>query len=306
MTRRGDLIAAGAALVIVVVACLAAWLILNAGNWTRPMPSPPPPPPEPEYALELVNAVNRYYADHGEYPPYLLGGWSGELGLEDPLIAAGLLKEYPYPPELGKGYEEAPQERIRNVVSSPNDPVEKLIRERQLPFALSMAKLYEAGQYPIGKAGRTDPPSFSSGLVAEIATCKRLLCAGGDPSGGPLVWIDNAYKVVSFTGVAGSGAKGFAVGNILVNDQFGYQRGDSIEAIEGTPHEVWLWFYVDSAFDSAIMDYWIAADIPFRNIGLDLVDREKGLIQPDGLPDGIVLLYKLKDGKVVEVVKKYD
>lgn len=270
------------------------------------MPGPPTPPPEPEYALELVSALNGYYAKFGEYPPYLLGGWSGDLELEDPLFAAGLLKEYPYPPSLGKGYEEAPRERIRNVVSSSNDPLEKLIRERQLPFALRMAKLYEAGQYPNGKAGRTDPPSFSSGQVAQIAACKRLLCAGGYPSGALQAWIDDAYKVISFTGVAEGGDKGFPAGMIRVNDQFGYQRSDSIEAIEGTPHEAWLWFYVDTAYESDIEDYWIRAELPFKNIGLDLVDTDDGLIQPDGIPDGIVLLYKLKDGKVTEVVKDYD
>ncbi|OPX21496.1 MAG: hypothetical protein B1H03_06495, partial [Planctomycetales bacterium 4484_113] len=75
-----------------------------------------------------------------------------------------------------------------------------------------------------------------------------------------------------------------------VSGQFGYQRGDFIEAIDGTAKDAWLWFYGNLSVGHSL------EEIP----GLDLVDNDDGLIQPDGIPDGIVVLYKLKEGKVIE------
>ena len=37
--------------------------------------------------------------------------------------------------------------------------------------------------------------------------------------------------------------------------------------------------------------------------GLDLLNAETGELVPDGIPDGICLLYKLRDGEVVEVMR---
>lgn len=293
-------------LVIIGSGVTLAWF---AGVWNEPIkPQPPLVPTEPAYAQELADTVNKYYAKYNEYPPYMLGAWSQELKSEDPLIAAGLLEEYPYPlsPSPGEGWETIPPERIRNMVSSPNDPLEKLLRERQLPFALRMAKLHEAGQYPISKAGRTILPSFSSRQVAEVATRKRLLCGGGDPRGGTAAYPEGTYSVLSFRdSVPETSSGGFPISLHLVTDQFGYQRGDAIEAIEGTPQEAWLWFYVDSMYETNVRNYWRMLDV-WGNIGLDLIDLENGLIQPDGIADWIVVLYKLKQGEVAEVVKKYD
>jgi hypothetical protein len=305
MTKPGTLIAAGSALVIVVV---AVWQNMDGSRLT-PSVYVKPPPPEPEYALELVSALNEYYSQKGEYPPYLLGGLAEIYQLKDPLIESHILQSYPeVQKHRGTGIKMAP---IQNIVSSPDDPYVVYLRDKYRDKALTVAKRLEAQ----GKADEWSGFIEGADLVSKVERAmsnKRFLCGGGSSpnalqAGGEQSAIPFTYQYVdSIFGVIELAEENpnlmfSSLSNFPVDSEFGYQRG---EYVGGDKHGCWLWFYSDRPVLTNNLgepdkpDMWI--------VGLDLVDAEDGLIKPDGSPDGIVLLYKLKDGKVTEVVKKYD
>jgi hypothetical protein len=96
---------------------------------------------------------------------------------------------------------------------------------------------------------------------------------------------------------------------------FGYQRGEWFGEQEDS---AWLWFYGSNWWSKVIP---LSDDPDERYVqqlnlnrpdtslynapprGLDLLNAETGELEPDGIPDGICLLYKLKDGEVVEVIR---
>jgi len=228
----------------------------------------------------LVQALNDYYLERGEYPPYLLGGEHTEeladYEIGDPLLAGGYLDGYP----MSAAFEWQPPPpredprayvRVRNLASAPKDPLVMYYKEMYV-----------------------DESAFSQ-------LPSRFFCAGGY-RGESKTWTDghrnietefylSALPTPVFEALRRSRKSRleFTLVGFRVRGEFGYQRGDFIEMTDGDPQEAWLWFY------------------GFEGIqGLDLVDNDDGLIQPDGIPDGIVVLYKLKEGEVIEVVKKYD
>lgn len=298
------------AAVVVVVLLLAALLIRKAAHYDEWLRSQIPRYPEQEelvhtIAQELMHAVNEYYSRFGEYPPYLLGGWASGLKLEDPLIEAGVLQKYPLPPPPDPNWENGwGVTPMNNVVSSPNDPLVQFLREEFLQKALAEAKDEEKQEHP--PWWRQSPTSLE---VEELMNQERYLCGGGivvkeeprthgtrafatystNVSSGLKLWGEDPHTVR------------YLLQSDYVDSQFGYQRG---EHIGGNEKQCWLWFY---AYETVVPDYFAeAGEPPARVVGMDLVDNDDGLIRPDGIPDGIVLLYKLKEGKVVEVVKDYD
>ncbi|MCD6283458.1 hypothetical protein J7J84_07690 [bacterium] len=263
-------------------------------------------------ATVLVAALNDYYRVHSEYPPYLLGGnptkeWE-ETGFHDPLLDCGFLKSYPessayeWSPLTMSKVEPRGIRYVRNVVSMPNDPVVEFMREHFKPMIRYEYKQLLSGQPGSSLAGHETGTQIllRRGILEETLESTRYFCAGGVDR---LEWYRNgeaslqihALKYTVFMLISKfSGELYFLADN--PDGQFGYQRGDFIESIEGTAKEAWLWFY------GFVSD----GDSPEEMPGLDLVDNDDGLIQPDGIPDGIVVLYKLKEGEVIEVVKKYD
>ena len=272
----------------------------------------------------LCSALNRYYAAHGEYPPYLLGGEAQELKqheLRDPLLDEAYLRNYPlwvyfmYSPASAAA-DPRGLKRMRNVVSSRDDPLVKYYRELESPYLEGRAA---SGLDDSDFAHSWQPHRhlWEEGLLLRALDRARYLCGGGVSiegwfSGEPNPEDDGyrrrprafAYDTSAFvypvlwclTWLDGSASVLFPHYN-EVSGQFGYQRGDFIEAIDGTAKDAWLWFYGFAGWSART-----AEQLP----GMDLVDNDDGLIQPDGIPDGIVVLYKLKEGKVIEVVKKYD
>jgi hypothetical protein len=99
---------------------------------------------------------------------------------------------------------------------------------------------------------------------------------------------------------------------------FGYQRGEWFDANE---RECWLWLYGSNlwpetvAYDrtehtqysdweqKASKELWRGFADGYGPQGLDLLNAATGELEPDGIPDGICLLYKLKDGEVVEIIR---
>lgn len=269
-------------------------------------------------ASVIVKALNKYYERHKEYPQQIYGDVSTkeaiQAGISDPLLSEGFLSRYPKFLSRYLGDTEADPRGstfIRNVVSSPDDSLVRFYRESykgRLSHMLSQLDTENLAQALV------DYPN-SARLINALKTIQvvgdrkpdmelerpRLMCGGGadlvkwqDENQGqrfegqkkdePMsLFVFPTYLIIRY---------GLGLPISDNNDpagQFGYQREDFIEAAKGGTNEAWLWFY---GFKG--------------NQGLDLVTNDVGLIQPDGIPDGIVLLYKLKDGQVTEVVKKYD
>lgn len=231
------------------------------GGWT---PESEPAPPGLQIADrtvvagEIIRGLLAYYADHGEWPPYLLG----VKYPDDPLIAGGYLEAYPlaWPqPGCWCGLEAANTDDRQYVrwycaVSTPGAP--------------------EAPVLETGRGGPDDNPR------------PRTRCL----SIGPRVYDHSGYSF------------------------FGYQRG---EWLGRTEQEAWLWFYGSNiwpernnpipwnASNWQAMEYYdLFRDFSeFGRLGFDLLNDETGELVPDGKRDGICLLYKLKDGKLAEVLR---
>lgn len=290
----------------------------------------------------ICHALNRYFEAHGEYPPYLLGGeahpaeeeyglsmfkaqWAdsemyGKAArealvraqtikeqLSDPLLAGGYLRQYPRWAYFWDRYEPPlipdPRglRRMRNVVSAPNDPVVEYYRSLASPI-LEKRLAYELIDGEFRESINPGQPYIylaQQGLLQTDLKRSRYFCAGAYEWAW---WNDREfYKASVFVGsvvytlslVAGSSIRH---NDNTVSGQFGYQRGDFIEFIDGTARDAWLWFY----------GFVSGGDSPEEMPGLDLVDNDDGLIRPDGIPDGICILYELRDGEVVNVTRAED
>jgi len=305
MTRLRALTAVGVMLVV-VLASLNAWLYASG---YRAKPPSPEPPADPAYALELVDAVNAYYEKEGEYPPYLLGGLAEDSQLPDPLIESGILKSYPEVEKHRPGGRLI--EPIQNIVSSPNDPYVVYLRDKYKDKALAVARRLKARGERDNWSDSPQGPDLVS-KVQRAFSYERFLCGGGIhlsrlregreklviPE--TLQFVDGVYRAIQLA-EENPDPVFLMIVYSTVGSEFGYQRG---EYVVGDKRACWLWFYADKPVLTGYLDELSKPEQ--RVVGLDLVDADDGLIQPDGIPDGIVLLYKLKEGKVVEVVKDYD
>ncbi len=110
------------------------------------------------------------------------------------------------------------------------------------------------------------------------------------------VFPDGVWVLLVAAGICGSQWP------LAIFGHFGFQRGDYIEAIEVAPQEAWLWFYASGP----LYEVDRISGVKEKLFGLDILETLNGEIRPDGAPDGIILLLKLKEGKVIELVKKYD
>jgi len=259
----------------------------------------------PRNAREVARALNAYYSDHQEYPAYLLGGvtrevasWTPLKPMPDPLIGGGYLGKYPIlsyrndwtcgalsadirlPRRKINVFVEPP--RMVNQCSAPDDPLVELYR----------AAFDEVYSYLIGMS-----EEVILDKVRALREEKRYLVAGGLPeSFRPWQRVGGHYTVVipevdeAFSGTWLPAGNSF----YAMYRNFGYQRGDFIESIDGTAREAWLWMY--GAYRPRTTD----------NLGLDLVNPMSGEINPDGIPDGIIVLYELRDGEVTKITRAED
>lgn len=240
-----------------------------------------PPPAAPadiitdrrEVGRIIGAALNSYYQRHGEYPPYLYGVDRAA----DPLISDHRLKAYPLSWPQPEGpcrlcsanpwlQDERGYHRWVCAVSTPGQPYVELssaARDTGLSPPDDLSQRWEiAGGYASEKAGVTS---------VAYGRC----------------WADAPLNC------------------------FGYQRGEWLARSE---HEAWLWLYGSNLWPAAHpnpdqagvqtgADYELF--IKFRHHaprGLDLLDAASGELIPDGIPDGICLLYHFKHGALASIV----
>jgi hypothetical protein len=276
----------------------------------------------------ILPALAAYFQDHGEYPPYLFGGAAqvysafelyGNRHLmanRDPLIAGGYLAEYPlvWVERMPLSINESADAPCRHIAA---DDDTRDSRHWKCMFST-----------PDDVAYLTDlkDESLPNGVptLAELKsrplTQRRQFALGAKRLG-------DYYTMNLF-----AGSKDHKQFDYLGSDlpYFGYQRG---EWLGGSQKECWLWFYGHTRWaagydplpthivgvrrmlqDPAFEVRWAQGLNVFPTnqggllplTGLDLLNADTAELLPDGTPDYICLLYKLRDGQVAEVVRAPD
>lgn len=362
--------AVGTALAILAVSLLlvqlqAPWKI-QYDDWAEMARPPSPPLPEVSgdvgemriadrrvVAQVIIDAMHEYYADHGEYPPYLFGGSSEnyvELGQwdasfvdgyanfevvpnVDPLIKGGYISNYPraWPGPRWISYCgdcPCPKPKVsdarditywRCMYSTPGD---FLVLGGPSPM------LYTAALDRWRVRGKEEGRRVLATLdPADFAQARHYALGGRErnPVFGPYQTFYTAWPGEQYRRIARLYLDFEPVSQQPDLPFFGYQRG---EWFGESPRSAWLWFYgsniwpehnhppaqyfvdwemSDGVGKSAATEFyelfaWFAfPDQPVR--GLDLLNAKTGALEPDGISDGICLLYKLEDGTVVDVVR---
>lgn len=261
----------------------------------------------------ILKALNAYHKDHNAYPDKLIGSvkepydtLSPNGGLlvdpdskyyyvlptisqiygDDPLIKEGYLEAYPLV---------APQPEDWKKGDPP--PYRTAVYMTDCRWSCCfMPKITE------NSAGaKLDLVNNYTGEKVNIIG-KRCFALGG-------VERDNHGEIYQeyslWPGGAGVGGQYDAMTG------FGYIRGDDFGLSD---REAWLWFYLKAGqsiipSQARMFKLFVNRDEapPWtpgqKTCGLDLLNAKTGEFEPDGIPDGIGILYKLKDGKVVEVVR---
>jgi hypothetical protein len=280
-----------------------------------------------QVAKLVIDALCAYNVDNGEFPPFLLGGGKNSLQQmmenKDPLVAGGYLLDYPpYFPSLDYC-----------MCSSHCWPFDKREGERWLCMFSTPGDHQFYGLSRVQIARRNEPdPEMLDVPYDQPGPEDRLYALGGRRhffSG------LNSYSSYSFW------PGRFVDTEMLLRRThgpyvplrffpfFGYQRGEHM----GTDSsEAWLWFYGNNrpaALSQLVpvslrrpefngyepQDETVVSDQTMNDLharsglfplyepqGLDLINAKSGEMQPDGIPDGICLLYKLKDGKLIESI----
>jgi len=262
----------------------------------------------------------------------------------DPLLEGGYLRAYPRrfipgdsPSWAFKGLEPPPggNHWMVNLASAPNDPLVQYLRRQAEKRMMELTGFDLEGNFQ--KVTEAPHPYYlrdhfgndvEAGVEGWISLLKkdRFFLAGGVPLSyrdklarelrwlpsitpiyarhwllGYQVYADGSYVVLHLAELLHDGR-----GSESMLGHFGYQRGDYFGLDEKS---CWLWFYgVRSPVLGREVKY-PGSNTPTNAMvlyGLDIVDTANGQIRPDGIADGIVLVYKLREGKVIEVVKKYD
>jgi hypothetical protein len=286
-------------------------------------------------ATLMLRALDRYYGDNGEYPPFLVGGAStvhipgrvvtvnrydstddfeeadapGSLPNPDPLIAGGFLDGYPlvvslpsllaaaYPPLL---YDPRGYARWRCMVSTAGDPLELMWQQAIEVMPQASRKGIKYGPSWSWFDRSKSEEEKENELKSFLASRHRLLALGGRA-----LEHEGETRYIYDAGIVGAG------GDAL--PYFGYQRG---EWLGGTEHEAWLWFYGNNVwYDKYNRELregegvgpiarktFLFVEEPVQ--GMDLLNAETGELEPDGISDGICILFELKDGEIVRV--RYD
>ncbi|MEZ5339481.1 MAG: hypothetical protein R3F46_14625 [bacterium] len=281
-----------------------------------------------EVAYLIITALNSYHDDNDSYPPFLLGGGNDnsilqQVANQDPLIAGGYLLDYPpYYPEPDYCYcsnrcwpfDERDNARWLCMYSTPGDYFEHGLSQ--------LKKAVEDNGDPDFRDVRYDKPEADGRLYALGGRYHRFasVSSRSNYSFWPGRFVDTEYLL------RGTHGPYVPLRNFPF---FGYQRGEWLGSNESS---AWLWFYGDnraaanseftpnpagswewvsciptkeSGMDQGQLDRLteIADSFPlYEPQGLDLLNAANGELQPDGIPDGICLLYKLQDGRLVESI----
>jgi hypothetical protein len=294
-----------------------------------------------QVAETIVPALNDYYRDHAEYPPYLFGGPSlirrtfehteksaGQMPNPDPLLAGGYIDEYPavwcdtmwhlvnlrYTATDPRGHS-----HWKCMFSTPDD----------LPILSPESRMVVNGGFE--QHGDNATGVNANCLALELDRYGGRYYAFG---------IEMAEPDFAQISIWPPGQAAYANGDVentmeyIRGDMpyFGYQRG---EWLGDDADSCWLWLYgytswadkcrnlpsnIKQARKLLLDEEFAATHSPtFGPIphfcwdtfelepkGLDLLDAGCGLLKPDGIPDYICLLYKLRDGEIVEVVRAED
>ncbi|MCB1216885.1 PQQ-binding-like beta-propeller repeat protein [bacterium] len=243
---------------------------IDSADGDIPRPPDPDMPPEhdepgladrTEVAAIIIDALEAFHADKGQYPSHL----RGVRNPDDPLISEGYLKAYP---------KIWPQISYFDHDEFPNMDDE------------GVKRWYCAVATP-GYCDETLTAELS--IIRDRSIPIRVPCLSAPH-------MQHDFSAYSY---------------------FGYQRGDWMGS---DADEAWLWFYGsniwpennnpipeersdyrESEYYDLFFSTWIYADR-----GLDLLNPLTGELEPDGKPDGICLLYHLKNGKVEEVLRAVD
>lgn len=260
----------------------------------------------------ITGALAEYYSAHGEYPPYLLGSTDQPFHLvpahvftrvkgsglfkptieqlygRDPLLAGGFLRRYPLVD---------PQPVNPQTTTTCEGPVTRRTR-------------WACCFYPVHapEVCRWDLPLYGldgTRIDSRLAG-KRMLALGGveevQPDGGVMQ---------ELAGLPGNPDFGRTL-RFRELTGFGYARGDDFG---GSPQQAWLWFYVkaeDALRRPSLEERETArarSEVEGREpveyyqevTGLDILNAATGEVRPDGIPDGVLLVYELSGGKVENV-----
>jgi hypothetical protein len=243
----------------------------------------------PEYAKTIGDALNKYYATHGEYPWQIYGGASDMWPTKgpkcvDPLQYENIIGNYPrvfIPNGVFQG-----QMHSVNLVSAPRDG---LLQNISAETKYDETGLNEADKAPMREL-RARRKKFRE-------TVSVIMAAGGvkpspaqiaenEGNPGPVVSIllpSIEKDMRELFGIQDSTSGVALAGN------FGYVRG---ERMGGDKRTAFLWIY--GRPDSSATD---------TLTGLDVLNAETGELKPDGIPDGVVLKLELRGGQVVNITK---
>jgi len=250
----------------------------------------------------ISNALNRYFADKGEYPEFLLGGRRHALPeWADPLLEGGYLKHYPRKPGCDASrtgiYHDPRRGGIVNLVSAPHDPFVEWVFSNSELMAEESGKLQALKELkatlPVilvaGGVEREVNGSLYSAIPSTVEKqAKNVLFVSFPDTVNEVVW-----DVLTLA-LAGEDPEG-------IQGNFGYVRG---ERMGGDEKSAFLWMYgmlPEKTYHPDPDDPG-----PTGHVGLDVLNAETGELVPDGIPDGICILYELRDGEVVNITRAED
>jgi len=311
MSRRGKLVARAMLRYgfCITVAALVIWGLYQYVVYSL---GPFSPDPEtynkqisPKHARIILDALNRYYEGKGVYPDYILGGeerWSEWELSPDPLLKDDYIKAYPTRFISGRGrvvsgFNGDPRggaHRIKNLVSSPNDGLVQYILDTRRPLSPYRSPLKESSSEE-GKEGfAASKTLYQEQMKAWKYVMERgvLLAAGGVRNEYPDLDLSISYSAIP-SDIQQHLKEWGSVQEVIngIEGDFGYVRGEHMESDEKSAY---LWMY------------GMLPDGRTGLVGLDILNAETGELKPDGLPDGIVLLYELQDGEVVNITLAED
>ncbi len=259
----------------------------------------------PRFAKSISTALNKYYEKRGVYPPYLTGGSRREKAPSgvaidwrpfDPLLEERLLRSYPRHNFKAKfrmlRADPRPVTYMRNAVITGDNP----LIDYYILYLGDLIEQEKQSRLDYPDSYRKAPDASDERLKAlenslsYLKQGKPFLVPGGivraeDPRDNYSMMPAGLKSIFPQYLLGDAGYVGFF-------HQFGYVRGEDMVGLGLDTRSAFLWMYADP---------WHGA-----HQGLDVVNAETGELKPDGIPDGIVLLYELRDGKVVKTTRAED
>jgi hypothetical protein len=236
----------------------------------------------------ITTALNAYYAEHGEYPPFLLGDTAPPFDLIPALLFCAAPDGQLYTPRITALYGPDPLldggylRAYPRVSPQPRDPETRSVCEGDRLHGVR----WQCSVFtPLG--GRLSERgvrlcNFQGEDVTAQYAARRLFALGGVAHAMPDGTVLQDYGV---SDQLGSNMR------YVELTSFGYARGEWLGL---TPQQAWLWFYYPR--EQSLLKH-AGGVIRQATRGLDLLNGATGELIPDGIPDGVLLLYKLDAGQ---------